>query len=311
MAAPTMKVARFQNYGPPETLVLADVDRPVPGDGQLLVKVHATGVHPFDTKLRRGLMQEFMPLSLPHTPGIDFAGVVESVGPGVTDFATGDAVFGKASGAYAEFVVASIDAVALKPGRLTFEDSATLPVGAGTAWTALFEAADVQPGQHVLVHGGAGGVGMYAVQLARWKGAHVIATTSATNIDFVKGLGAESVIDYGATRFEDVVRDMDAVIDTVGGDVLDKSWAVLKPGGILVTIAGRPSEEIAREHGVRATSIQGHADAARLRQIAKLVDDGSVTVEVAKVFPLADAAKAHALSETGHGRGRIVLRVPG
>ncbi len=303
-----MTTVRFSEYGPPTVLTAAQVERPTPGRGELLVRVRATAVHPFDTKLRAGHLQAFMPVPLPHTPGIDFAGVVESAGPEVAGFAAGDAVYGRGSSAYAEYVVAKLDAVALMPATLTFEAAATVPVGAGTAWTALDTAA-VEPGQQVLIHGGAGGVGLFAVQLAHHRGALVTATTSAAHAEFVRSLGADVVIDYTSARFEETVKDQDAVIDTVGGEVLDRSWAVLKKGGILATIAGQPSASTAREHEARAASVQGTADRERLTELGRLIDSGAVSVEVARVFPLLDAAGAHTLSETGHGRGRIVLQV--
>lgn len=307
----TMKAVQFHEYGAPEVLVVENVEKPEPGAGQLLVKVHAVGVHPFDYKVRKGLMQQFMPVPLPHKPGIDFAGTVEVVGQGVSGYAPGDPVFGWAMGTYAEYAIAQVGAVMKKPDSITFEEAAALPVGAGTAWAALFDIADVQKGQSVLIHGGAGGVGMYAVQLAHWKGAHVTATTSAANVDFVKGLGADVVIDYGTTRFEDVVQDVDAVIDNVGGDVLDRSWSTLKRGGILVEVPGQASEAVAQEHGVRTAPVQGQATSERLQQIAELVETGDLKVEIGKIFSLDDAAKAHAVSEGGHGRGRMLLRVAG
>lgn len=308
MAETTMNIIQFSEYGRPEVLHAGSVARPEPAVGEVLVRVRATGVHPFDTKLRGGQMQAFMPILLPHTPGIDFAGVVEVAGSAVSGLAAGDPVYGRGGAAYAEYVVAKPEAIARKPESIGFEEAATVPVGAGTAWTAL-DAAGVEAGQHVLIHGGAGGVGMFAVQLAHRRGARVSATTSTANVDFVRGLGADEVIDYTTSRFDGEVSGLDAVIDTVGGEVLERSWPVLKKGGILVTIAGQPSEEAAAAHGVRATAVQGSADRTRLDELARLIDDGAITVQVATVFPLSAASAAHALSETGHGRGRIVLRV--
>ena len=311
MANETMKAARFHEYGPPQNLVVEEVDRPQPGPGQLLVRVRAAGVHPFDWKVRQGLVQQYMPIPLPHIPGIDFAGVVDEIGPDVTGFTRGDSVFGGASATYGEYALASAGAVAVKPARLSFTEAAAVPVSAATAWSAVIDVAEVQSGQSVLIHGGAGGVGMFAVQLAKWKGGTVTATTSSANVDFVKSLGADRVIDYTTTRFEDVVRDQDVVVDTVGGELMDRSWAVLKKGGILVEVAAQPSEEASKEHGVRLGMAQGQPTTELLTEIGRLIDEGRLKVEVGKVFPLENAADAHALSETGHGRGRIVLEVAG
>jgi len=307
--AGTMRAVRFAEYGPPDVLRLDRVERPVIEPGQLVVEVHATGVHPIDTKLRGGMLREWMPLELPFTPGHDFAGVVEEVGEDVAGYEPGVRVFGRAAGTYAEHVVASADETALIPAELSFEQAAAIPVGAGTAWGAVFDVADVRKGQRVLVQGGAGGVGHNAVQLARWKGAQVSATASAANGEFVRRLGADTVIDYQAQRFEDVVDDIDAVIDTVGGDVLERSFSVLRPGAILVSIAGQPSQDTAAELGVRAASAQGTVTGERLARIAGLAAEGSLLIGVGEVFAFEQAAAAHALSETGHGRGRILLRV--
>jgi NADPH:quinone reductase-like Zn-dependent oxidoreductase len=193
-----------------------------------------------------------------------------------------------------------------KPEHLSFEEAASVPVGALTAWQATLVEPNLQPGQHVLIHGGSGGVGLYAVQFARWKGAHVTATTSVANAGFMRSLGAETVIDYHTTKFEDVVRDVDAVIDTVGGDLLERSLQVTRPGGILVTVAGRPDPEMGQARGIRVTSSY-RADASFLMQITELLESKKVKPVVGAVFPLAQARQAQELSQTGHGRGRIIL----
>ena len=184
-----MQASRFHEYGPPDVLRLEEAPRPEPGEGQVLVRVHAAGVNPIDWKLRAGYLQQFMPVELPHIPGFDLAGTIEALGPGVTDLAVGDEVFGRGAGTYAQYAVAPATTLARKPAPISFEQAATLPVGGVTAWAGLFEAAELEPGQRLLVHGGAGGVGSYVVQLAHWKGAHVIATASAANADFVRSLG--------------------------------------------------------------------------------------------------------------------------
>jgi NADPH:quinone reductase-like Zn-dependent oxidoreductase len=303
-----MRAVRFHDYGPPENLVVDEVPRPAPGEGEVLVRVHAVGVHPFDWKLRKGLMREFMPVPLPHTPGADFAGVVATVGPGVEGLQVGDEIYGSAQATYAEYLTATVDAIGRKPANLTFVEAAAVPIGAATAWASV-EAADVQPGQRVLVHGGAGGVGQYVVQLARHRGATVIGTASADNADLLRSLGAEQVIDYAGSRFEDIVRDVDAVIDTVGGELIDRSLPVVRKGGVVATIAGQPSQQRAAELGIRAISVRGKITADVLDRVTALIEDGTLRVQVSKVLPLDAAAEAHATSETGHSRGRLVLEV--
>lgn len=312
MADETMRAARFHTYGPPEVLVIEEVPRPVPEEGQVLVKVHAAGVNPIDWKVRAGYMEQYMPLQLPAIPGYDLAGVVEAVGSGVTEFAPGQEVFGRGSGSYAEYAIAPATALAPKPANISFDQAATIPIGGVTAWVGLFDTADLQAGQTLLVQGAAGGTGSYAVQLGRWKGASVIGTASARNLETVRELGAEVAIDYTATRVESVASGVDVVFDTVGGETMEASWQLLKPGGILVEIAGMPSPEAAQQHGVRAGGVQAPPDISGiLRRLAELVERGEVRTELGQVFPFEAAAQAHTSSETGHGRGRIVLHIAG
>jgi NADPH:quinone reductase-like Zn-dependent oxidoreductase len=304
-----MRAARFHEYGPPENLVVEQVPRPEPQAGQVLVRVRAAGVNPVDWKLRRGYLKEYVPLQLPHTAGIDLAGTVEALGTGVTRFEVGQAVYGRGAGTYAEYALVQTDGIAAKPSRLTFDQAASVPTGTATAWLGLFDAGGLQPGQRVLIHGAAGGVGGFAVQLARCKGAHVTGTASAANVEFVRSLGAETALDYAAAPFETVVRDVDVVLDTVGGEVQGRSLQALRPGGILVAVAGTPPEQAAAERGVRAAGVQGNPTADLLRTFAGLFDAGDLVPLLGPVFPLEQAAQAHAVSETGHGRGRIVLHV--
>jgi NADPH:quinone reductase-like Zn-dependent oxidoreductase len=304
-----MAAIRFHEYGPPEVLKLESVERPDPGAGDVLVRVQAAGVNPIDWKIRAGYLQQFMPLDLPYIPGIDVAGTVEEVGAGVDRLSAGDEVFGRGAATYAELAVAPAVSLARKPAGAGFEEAATLGVGGITAWVGLFDIAKLEPGQRLLVQGGAGGVGSLAVQLARWKGAHVIATAGDANAEYVRSLGADEVIDYSATRFEDAARDVDVVLDTVGGEVSGRSWDVLAPGGMLVVIASMPDPETAASRSLRTSGVQApQATSHILEQLAGLVDSGDVRPQVGRVFPLAEAAAAHAASETGHGRGRIVLR---
>ncbi len=247
-----------------------------------------------------------MPLPLPWTPGLEGAGLVEAVGENVTALQPGQAVFGFVTGGYAEYAVAGASEVQPKPAHLTFEQAASVPMGALVAWQAVIEVANVQAGQRVLVHGAAGGVGLYAVQLARMKGASVIGTASASNVEFVRSLGVETVIDYNATPFETVVRDVDVVVDTVGGETTERSWQVLRPNGMLVTVAGRLSPEAGQAHGVRAASA-GRASPEKLKQISELLEAKQLTPAVRALFTLAEARQAQELAQTQHGRGRIIL----
>jgi NADPH:quinone reductase-like Zn-dependent oxidoreductase len=306
----SMRAVRLHEYGPPSVLIVDDVDRPVPAAGEVLIRVHAAGVNPIDWKLRAGFLQQFMPVTLPHIPGLDVAGTVEALGDGVTEFAVGERVFGRGTGTYAEFAVAPTTTIAQIPDGVSFEQAAPLHVGGETAWVALFDDARLEASQRLLVQGGAGGVGAIAVQLGHWKGAYVIATASTANVDFVRSLGADEVIDYTSVNVEDAVHDVDVVLDTVGGEVTAHSWSVLKPGGILVVIAGMPDVEAAAARGVRTSGVNHPAETRPvLEELARLVASGDVKPQIGQVFPLEDAAQAHAASETGHGRGRILLTV--
>lgn len=310
MATQMMQAIQVHDYGDVDQLKLERIPRPEPQEGEVLVRVHAAGVNPVDWKIRAGWMKDFRPSTFPYVPGADLAGVVEQVGPGVTAFQPGQAVFGRSSkGSYAEYAIAPANALALKPKTLSFDEAATIPIGATTAWQGLFDYGNLQAGQRVLVLGGAGGVGLFAVQFARWKGAHVIATTSTKNVDFVRSLGAETVIDYTKTRVEDEVRDVDLVFDTVGGTVLASVWPTLKRGGTLVEIAGQPDETKARELGVRIARFSAQVNSELLSTFARLIDEGQIKVTVGAVFPLSEAAQAQKLCESGHGHGRIILHI--
>lgn len=308
--AQTMSAIRYHDFGPPDVLKLETVPRPVPAEGELLVKVHAAGVNPIDWKLRSSRSTR---VQLPCTPGFDVSGVVDSTGAGVTTFKPGDEVFAmvdlRRGGCYAQYVIVKPTEAALKPAGATHTDAAGVPLVALTAWQALFDSARLDAGQTVLIHGGAGGVGSVAVQLAKAKGAKVIATASKENHDFLKSIGADQVIDYRTEKFDEIVKDADVVLDTVGGDTQTRSFAVLKKGGVLVSIVGRPDADLAKQAGVRAESILVHPDADQLAEIAKLIAAGKLKPVTTHVIPLKDAAKAHEQSETRHTRGKIVLEV--
>lgn len=307
---PEMRAARFHDYGPPSVLVTDLVARPIPREGEVLIRVRTAGVNPIDWKLRAGYLKAYMAIELPGTPGLDVAGTIEHVGPGVTQFSEGDDVFGRGVSTYAEYAIGPVATLARKPDGVSFDQAATLHVGGVTAWVALFDMARLQAGQRVLIQGGAGGVGSLAVQLAHWKGAHVIATTSTDNVAYVESIGADEAVDYTAVKFEDVVREVDVVIDTVGGEITAHSWGTLKAGGIMVVVAGAPDEEAAAAHGVRVSNVRPPAVTTPvLEELARLVASAELVPHIGAVFPLEEAAKAQAASETGHGRGRIVLRV--
>jgi len=307
-----MKAICFHEYGGPEVLKYENVPRPEPQHGQVLIQVRAAAVNPVDWKIREGWLASMIPLQLPAIAGTDVAGVVMATGQGVTDFRVGQDVYGFVgigSGAYAEYTTATIETIALQPRTLDYVQAASVPLVATTAWQALFEASGLKEGQTVLVHGGAGGVGTFAVQLAKMKGAYVLATASSQNVEFVKGLGADEVIDYTTTRFETVAHHVDVVLDVIGGETEQRSWGVLKPGGILVSTLGPPSQEDAAKHRVRAAFVQAQPTAGLLKEIARLLDSGQIKPNVGKMFPMEQARQAQELKQHGHTRGKIVLEI--
>jgi NADPH:quinone reductase-like Zn-dependent oxidoreductase len=303
-----MQAVRIHDYGGPEVLVYEQAPRPQPKAGEVLIKLKAAGVNPADWKMRGGAYKQFMPLQFPWTPGLEGAGIVEAVGEGVASFRPGQEVYGRLAGAYAEYSASPATDIQPKPTDLTFQQAAAVPVGSLTAWGAVIETANVQAGQHILVHGAAGGVGSFAVQLALWKGAHVSGTASAGNLEFIRSLGAESAIDYNAVRFETVIHDQDVVIDTVGGDIPERSWQVLRKDGIFVTVAGRLAPDAGKAQGVRAMN-GGRTPSETLSQVSELLASKQIVPVVGKAFPLKDARQAQELSQTGHGRGRIILLI--
>lgn len=303
-----MKAIRIHEFGGPEVLKYEDVPEPQPGQDEIRIRVIAAGVNPADWKMRKGLMK----LPLPMTIGLDVAGVVDASGPKVNAFHLNDRVFAKTSpprGGYAEYTVVNASQAALMPKSIGFIESAAIPTAGLTAWQSLFDIAGLDKGQSVLIHGAAGGVGSFAVQFAKWKGAHVIGTASAGNAQFLKSIVADVVIDYKTQRFEDVVHNVDVVLDTIGGDTFERSWGVLKPGGFLVTTVANVPEGAAEAHGVRAKRIVSQADERELAQIAAIIDEHHIKPIVTTVLPLAEARKAQEMSESLHTRGKIVLRV--
>ncbi|MBV9733747.1 MAG: NADP-dependent oxidoreductase, partial [Verrucomicrobia bacterium] len=299
-----MKAIRIHSYGGPEVLRYEYVVVPTPAAGELLIKVQAASVNPLDWKTRAGYLKDFFPHSLPFIPGWDGSGIVDVVGSGVTKFKKGDEVYAKTNrdGTYAEYAILSETEAALKPKSIDHVQAAAIPVVGLTAWQALFEKAQLAAGKKILIHGAAGGVGSFAVQLAKWKGAYVIGTASAKNQAFLRELGTDKPIDYEETRFDDAVEGVDVVFDTIGGDTQERSWKVLKKGGILVSIVQPPAAELAAKYGARAEMLGMQPNSAQLAEIAKLVDSGHVKVVVEKVLSLFEARQAHELSETGHVR---------
>ncbi|WP_428951560.1 NADP-dependent oxidoreductase [Streptomyces sp. cg35] len=314
MTKNTMNALTQDTLGDPDVLRVAEVARPEPGIGQILVAVHAAGVNPTDWKHRaHGVFLGEPPFTL----GWDVSGVVEAVGLGVSLFAPGDEVFGMlpypyGAGSHAEYVTGPARAFVPKPAGLGHVEAGALPLAALTAWQALVDNADVGPGQRVLVHAAAGGVGHLAVQIAKARGAYVIGTASAAKHDFVRGLGADEVVDYRTTDFAAEVRDVDVVLDSLGGENCLRSLEVLRPGGVLVSILPdkwSPVPDRARELGVRAVFMLVEHDQAGMAAVAALAASGRLRAHVAGTYPLAEAAKAHAEGETGRVTGKLVLTV--
>jgi NADPH:quinone reductase-like Zn-dependent oxidoreductase len=309
----TMKAVRIHEYGGPEVLKFEDAPKPQAGPGEVLIRVHAASVNPVDWKIRAGYLQQMLKYELPLILGWDVSGVVDSVGAGATRLKPGDEVYSRPdmsrNGTYAEYVAVKESEVALKPKSIDHATAAAIPLAALTAWQALYDAAKISAGQKLLIHGAAGGVGCFAVQLAKLRGAHIIVTASKKNHDFLRSLGADECIDYNTTKFEDVVHDADVVLDTITGETMERSWQVLKKGGILVSILEPPKPEKAAAHGCRCHHTFVQANAEQLGELAKLVDTGKLRVIIEKIYPLSEARAAQESNATGHTRGKIVLRV--
>ena len=309
-----MKAIRFHHYGGTDLLVLDEVPAPDVCAGEVLVRIHAAGVNPADYKFRAGWFKDFVSLSLPFIPGADFSGTVEQVGPGVHCFKAGDEVFGmrdvQVGGSYAQYVAVRSDAIALKPKRLSHAQAAAVPLAALTAWSALFDHAELKRGQRVLIHAASGGVGVFAVQLAKIAGTEVIATTSTGNVELVRSLGADQVIDYRMTDFASTVKDIDIVLDALGGETQVKSMGVLRADGLMVTLQPPGIDTVlAKQMKVRTALVEVAANGKRIARLASLLDDGVLTPIIDQVLPLAQASQAHLRSESGRARGKIVLTV--
>ena len=305
-----MKAVTINQYGAQSALNFTDVERPIAGPQEVTIKILAAAVNPVDWKIRDGLGAMFG-LQPPLILGCEIAGVIENVGEDVTNFKMGDEVYsylGSHTGGYAEYVTALPSEVSPRPSNLDFDNAAAVPVGALTAWQAMFDLADLQSGQIILIHAASGGVGSLAVQIAKAKGAFVIGTASGKNRDFVESLGADEFVDYTSQKFEEVVKDADVVFDTVGGDTQQRSFQSLKKGGVLVTSVSPPSQELAQQFGVQAAMVNVEPNAKQLAEITQLIESGQLKTSVETILPLAEVQKAIAMSEAGHTQGKIILR---
>ncbi len=309
----SMMAWRVHAFGPPETMQFERVPVPNPGPGEVLVKVHAAGVGPWDGWIRAG--RSALPQPLPLTLGSDLSGEIQAVGPDVSDLRVGDQVYGVTNprfiGAYAEYALAAAAMIARKPTSIDYIEAASVPVIAVTAWQGLFNQAQLKVGQTVLIHGAAGNVGAYAVQLARRAGIRIIATAAADDLAYVRELGADTVVDYQTQRFEDVAREVDAVLDLVGGETQARSFQVLRRGGKLISAVSQPDQDLAKSHGVDAAFFLVNVTTRQLTEIAGLIDSGELRTRLGTVIPLADAHEAHLMLEGRRPvpKGKIVLAV--
>jgi NADPH:quinone reductase-like Zn-dependent oxidoreductase len=308
----TMKAVRIHQYGGRDQLKLEDVPLPKLRDTDVLVKIHAAAVNPVDWKIREGMLAGMLPHQLPLTLGWDFAGAIVALGEEVETLQVGQAVYARPDiardGSYAEYIAVDAGEVALKPNSLDWQAAAAVPLTALTAWQALYETAGLKQGDKVLIHAGAGGVGGFANQLAKLRGAYVYSTTSTANVDYVKSLGADEVIDYRTTDFASL-RDLNVVLDTLGGEVQERSWQCLAKGGCMVSIVSPPAEEKAQEYSARAEFCFVQPNSEQLTELAGLFDAGKLRVTIDSVYALEDIAKAHARSESGRTRGKIVISI--
>lgn len=308
-----MKAVRIHAYGGVDVLHYEEIPCGVPEAGEVLIQVYAAAVNPIDCKARAGYLKNWWDYALPFIPGWDVSGVIAAIGTGVTQFQVGDSVYGMADfsrdGAYAEYMVVDASCIAAKPTSVTHIQAAAVPIAGLTAWQALFETAHLTAGQTILIHGASGSVGTFAVQFAKYKDVEIIGTASERNAEFLCKLGVDRVIDYRTAQFENLVKNVDVVLDTQGGDVQHRSWKTLKPNGILVSIVNEPSLQDADRYCARGAAVWVKSSAAHLTEIAHLIDTGSVTPIIGAVLPLSEASQAHQQSQSGHVQGKIVLRV--
>lgn len=306
-----MKAVRLYSYQGTDGLQVDEIERPFAGAGELLIEVKAIGINPVDWKIAEGFGQDLFGHLLPQTLGCEVSGVISQVGPSVAEFAAGDEVFGFVGldrcGGFAEYVVGKISEFAKKPTNLDHPHAAALPVGALTAWQAMFDYAGLKEGQTILIHAAAGGVGSLAVQLAKAHGAFVIGTASEANEEFVRSLGADEFVDYRNTQFETVVRNVDVVLDTIGGQTQDRSFQVLKHDGALMSVVEPPSGPLAQRYQVNVDFVAVQPNNMQLVEVTKLAEAGKLNSYIAKTFPLSETAAALALNREGRTRGKIVV----
>ena len=307
-----MRAVVIHSYGGPEVMKLEEVARPEPGEDEVLIRVIAASINPVDVAIRKGYLAELVG-SFPLILGMDGAGIVEKVGNKVTKYKAGDPVFAfftlKDEGGYAEFVTAKEDEFARKPGTVSFAQAAGAGAAGATAWEALIETANLRAGQTVLIHGGSGGVGHLAIQIAKARGAKVFATASTVNQEFLRQMGADVAIDYTRTKFEDVAKDVDVVLDTVGRDTLERSYGVVRKGGIIVSIVDEPKPTALEAHGIRGVTLRCTPKAGVLEELSKLMEAKKVTPVVSQTFPMTQVVQAQDQIATGHTRGKVVLNI--
>jgi NADPH:quinone reductase-like Zn-dependent oxidoreductase len=308
-----MKAVVIHGYGGPGVLKIEDVLRPEPRDDEILIRVVAASINPVDVAIRQGYLAKLIGDRLPLIPGMDAAGVVEKTGAKITSFNTGDPVYAfftlDGEGGYAEFVLAKESEIAPKPKSASYAEAAAVPAAGSTAWQALIETAKLSAGQTVLIHGGSGGVGHFAIQIAKAQGAKVIATASSANQDFLKKLGADLTIDYTKTKFEDVAKEVDVVLDMVGEETLKRSYGVVKKGGIIVSIVDEPEQAALDAHAIRGVTLRSSPKAKVLEELTRLIEAKKIKPVVSQVLPLSEVAKAQDQIATRHTRGKVVLQV--
>lgn len=309
----TMKAAVIHEYGDSKIFKNEEVAVPEPASDEVRVKVHYTSINPFDYKIRSGRMKDHVPLRFPAILGTDIVGTVEKMGSAASKFKEGDLVFGKANfgsnGSYAEYALAKESNIAYTPKKMQEREIAGLPVAAGTAWVSLLNIAGLKAGQKLFITGASGGVGIMAVQIAKSAGAHVICTTSKANMQMLKDLGADEVIDYTEGDFSEKAKDIDVLLDTVGGDTLSKDYKMVKRGGVLLSLTGPPDNALAEKYGIRAQYLSVPSDGKTMDEIAKLADSGKLKVLIERELPLERISEAHALSESGKAKGKIIIRI--
>ena len=307
-----MRAIVIHAYGGPEVMKLENVVRPDPAENEVLIRVIAASINPVDVLIRKGYLAKLVG-NFPLIPGMDAAGIVEKVGNKVTKYKAGDPVFAfftsKDEGGYAEFVTAKEDELAPKPGTVSFAQAAGAGAAGATAWEALVDTANLRAGQTVLIHGGSGGVGHLAIQIAKAKGAKVFATASTHNQEFLRQMGADVAIDYTGTKFEDVAKDVDVVLDTVGRDTLERSYGVVKKGGIIVSIVDEPKPATLEAHGIRGVTLRCTPRAGVLEELGKLMEAKKLMPVISQTFPMAEVVQAQEQIATRHTRGKIVLKI--